>query len=142
MWAEAWKIIEPLLRGRDLSRGHVAEVLGIPLASTLDSAAARHYRARLPNGPFRDVELRILPETGVSVLVLRANPEVPIVVTTADLRSFGRAKWRSVEPKASPEGAVAECFDIRGVELKVGYRGLSRLLEAVSLARETPPKAS
>ena len=133
MWAEIEKIIERLLRSKDLGVESVSEVLDVKLEITTDSPLARYYHAQIPAEPLRDVELRFIPETGVSFLVLRPHPDRPIVVSPDNLRNFGIPKWRSIEPKASPEGEVAECFDIDGIELRVGYRTKSRQLEAISL---------
>jgi hypothetical protein len=133
MWTDVKKTIERLLQGKDLSVDAVNQALGVDLALTLDTPAARHYRAEISSGPFHNVELRLIPETGVSFLVLRSDPTRPTFVAPNDLRIFGTPKSRSVEPKAGPEGQVGECYALPKIELRVGYRAKSRQLEAISL---------
>ncbi|HEY8504552.1 MAG TPA: hypothetical protein VIL46_08210 [Gemmataceae bacterium] len=136
-------IVERLARGGDLGADRVSEALGVRLVPTLDSPMARHYRAPIPDGPFGEAELRVIPATGYSFLVLRASPLRPVRVSAADLRVFGEPKWRSVEPKARPEGAVSEGYALGDIDLRIGYGAESRLLEVVSLGRgrdkETEP---
>jgi hypothetical protein len=139
MWAEVEHIIQRLVRGQDLGVTRVNEVLDAELRLTLDTPLTRRYKATIPAGPFRDVELRVIPETGLSFLALRANPDHPTVTNAEDLRGFGAPKWTAVEPNAPPEGKVSECYMLPGMELRVGYRAQSRLLEAVSLGQESPP---
>jgi hypothetical protein len=133
MWTEVETVIGKLVRGKELGVDRVSEVLGVEFSPTLESPLAQYYRATLPAGPLREVELRFIPKSGVSFLVLRSDPDRPVVVRPGDLRSYGAPKWRSIEPKAGPEGQVAECFELPGMELRVGYRTKSRQLEAVSL---------
>jgi hypothetical protein len=133
MWAGIAEGIGRLVGTKDLGVARVNEVFGIELAPTLDKPLARHYRATLPAGLLRDVELRVIPETGMSVLVLRPHPDRPVVVRPDDLRSFWTPKSRSIEPKAGPEGQVAECYALYDMKLRVGYRAKSRQLEVVSL---------
>ena len=142
MWAEVEKVIDRLARGKDLGVGRVNEALGVDLALALDSPLARRYWAAIPSGPLRDVELRVIPETGPSFLVLRANPDRPVVVSAEDLRGFGVPRWSSLEPNAPPEGEVAECYALPGMELRVGYRARSRRLEAVSLEQKSTPPST
>ena len=108
MWAEIWKVIERLVSAKDLSVERINEILGVELAPTVDSPLARRYRATLPSGPLREVELRFIPQTGLSLLVLRPDPDRPVKLGVNDLRSFGRPKWTSDEPNAGPEGEVSE----------------------------------
>jgi hypothetical protein len=138
MWAEVEQVIERLVRGKDLGVARVNEALGVELALTLDNPLARRYQATISAGPLRDVELRFIPETGLSFLVLRANPDLPVVVRPADLRGFGVAKWTALEPNAGPEGEVATCYALPGMELRLSYRATSRRLEAVSLEQKAP----
>jgi hypothetical protein len=142
MWTEVEHIIGRLVRGKDLGVARVNEALGVDLALVLDSPLTRRYRATIPAGPFRDVELRVIPETGLSFLALRANPDQPVVVSANDLRGFGAPKGTAVEPNAGPEGKVVECYALPGLELRVGYRTWSRRLEAVSLGQQTTPPAA
>jgi hypothetical protein len=133
MWTEVKKIIERLMQGKDLGVEPVNQALDLKLVLTVDSPQARRYHAQIPTGPFREVELRLNPESGVSFLVLRADPDHPIMVGPNDLRNYGAPKSRKIEPKAGPEGQVGECFDLPDIDLRVGYRANSRQLEAISL---------
>jgi hypothetical protein len=135
MWAEVWKIIERLVSAKDLGVERINEILGVELTSTVDSPLVRRYRATLPAGPLREVELRSIPQTGLSFLVLRPDPDRPVKVGVNDLRSFGRPKWTSDEPNAGPEGEVSEGYELPGMMMSVGYRSRSRQLEAVSLEK-------
>jgi hypothetical protein len=139
MWAEVEHIIERLVRAQDLGVLRVNEILDVDLRRTLDTPLTRRYKATISAGPFREVELRVIPETGLSFLALRANPDHPIVTRVEDLRGFGAPRWTAVEPNAPPEGKVSECYALPGMELRVGYRTQSRQLEAVSLGQESSP---
>src|SRR5215831_14285429 len=138
MWTEVEHIIERLVRGQDLGVVRVNEILDADLRLTLDTPLTRRYKATISAGPFREVELRVIPETGLSFLALRANPDHPIVTSADDLRGFGAPKWTALEPNASPEGKVSECYALPGMELRVGYRAKSRRLEAVALEQKSP----
>jgi hypothetical protein len=142
MWAEVEKIIARLVRGKDLNVARVNEALDVELVLALDSPQARRYQATILAGPLRDVELRLVPETGLTFLVLRANPDRPLVVRAEDLRGFGTPKWTAVEPNAGPEGQFAACYVLPGMEVRVGYRTLSRRLESVALQQKSPAPPS
>jgi hypothetical protein len=137
VWSEVLNIIERLARGTTLSPDHVNSVLGIALEQTVDNSVARRFNAELHVGPLRKIELREVPDTGVSFLVMRANPDRPVVVPSNGMHQFGNMKWRAVEPRTPPEGVVAECYNVGDMELRVGYGVLSRILEVVSLGQ--PP---
>jgi hypothetical protein len=139
MWTEILKLVEKLADGSSLDVAHVNAAVAVELRPTLDTPVARQYEGRIARGAVAEVELRVIPPTRLSVLVLRGNPECPLVVTVEDLRRFGPPKWRSVEPKALPEGSVAECYDFRGLELRVEYRAKSRRLEALALSQQAAP---
>jgi hypothetical protein len=133
MWTDVLKIIDRLTRGPDLSVASVNAALGVELTPILDNPTARHFSAALTAGPLKGIELRESVETGISFLVLRANPDRLVVVPNDGLRQFGSPKWRAVEPKALPEGSVSECYDLGNRELRIGYGAMSRMLEVVAV---------
>ena len=124
--------IGALLKTPPLPR-EIERVIGVPLRETEGAGAMRYFEAALGRNAFSKIELRQNTATGLSFLVLYAQPDPAIHEDDLDMSVYGPVRDISVNPDFPPEGTYGYLYDVGGVRLRFGFTDQSKVLTVVSL---------
>lgn len=107
--------------------------LGVPLEFADERRYFIVYKAKLPDGPFEDVEIRINKEDPTGVVILQPRAGQELTQKDLDPTPFGEVHDVKIEPRVPPEGEITHVFRVGKPFLNVAFTADSGKLTWVSL---------